>query len=136
MLAMRFKINPVVPLITKNLEQDLIEIDELYSVLFSKEHRIALQRAKVTVTTQRPPSTEGMDDTLRCSSVIQQMCDYKIFGHRVQVGPLRIEVTELRLVSQTPAAEPGCINLVFEGTEKSERVLRYEDPSVSKTAAM
>jgi hypothetical protein len=130
-LAARFRLDPVLPAFTKSLKRDLMAIEELHSLLFSKEYRSPVPHIKISFRALKPPGVENLDDKSDPLTIMQEVCEYKVFGQPVHVGPIRTIFTQLRFVRQTPLAELGWVNVELEGTERSERIDQYEGAGVS-----
>jgi hypothetical protein len=138
-LAVRFHVDPVLPAMKKSIEPELIVVDELYSVLYSKESRSRIPNAKVAFTARKPPGGEDFDKS-KPLTVMQEIRGYKIFDQPVIVGstlpgPIRAEFTQLRFAQVIPSGEPDWFKIELRATEESERIVRYDGTAPADVTA-
>jgi hypothetical protein len=122
-LCAHFKVNPVFPPTSKFTKEDWVSIEELFAIVFREEHRVAVPGIRLTTTASRTPPLEINQE--RGNLVISQPgARYTILGESIQAGPVQTQFTDMKLTQVTPKGSDGSAELVFGGTDKSEKVVR------------
>lgn len=125
-LAKHFGVDPVLPTFSRAITRAFRVVDELYAILFQDEYRMPVPNAKLSFTGFMHQGMESPRTHVGPMKIVQQTQTYSLFGQPVSIGPVQTQVTEMKLLRQTPTEKPGWLKLELVGTAASERIVRHK----------
>lgn len=97
-LARHFKVDPILPSFTGQINRRPDLVDELYALVFSDEYRRPAPHASIRSKARKSATEVVLKESIGPLTLVQPVQQYDLLGCPVSLGPVQTQITEMKLL--------------------------------------